>query len=52
MSLSSKQTDKTYCRTEYDTLKRVVLCEPKHMHIREQINDTQKHFANEGLHMN
>ncbi|ADU28721.1 dimethylarginine dimethylaminohydrolase family protein [Evansella cellulosilytica] len=51
MSILSKQTDKTYCRTEYDTLKRVVLCEPKHMHIREQINDTQKHFANEGLHI-
>ncbi|SDX97336.1 N-Dimethylarginine dimethylaminohydrolase [Evansella caseinilytica] len=51
MALLSNQAGKSYCRTEYGKLKRVILCEPKHMHIRNQINETQKHFQNEGLHI-
>lgn len=30
------------CATEYDTLRRVVLCEPKYMAIKDIINDVQK----------
>lgn len=51
MSLLSKKTEMSYCRTEYDKLQHVVLCEPKHMTIKSQINETQKHFKNEGLHI-
>lgn len=47
-----KQTEKkTYCTSEYDRLKRVILCEPHYMTIREVINETQKHFENEGIHI-
>ncbi|MBU9713638.1 dimethylarginine dimethylaminohydrolase family protein [Evansella tamaricis] len=48
---SAKQIEKSYCASEYDKLERVILCEPKYMTIREQINETQKHFKNEGLHI-
>lgn len=50
MSLLSKQV-KSYCRTEYDELKHVILCAPKHMTIREQINEIQKHFKDEEFHV-
>lgn len=43
--------EKSYCRTEYDKLTRVILCEPKHMTIKEQINETQKHFKDEQFHL-
>jgi N-dimethylarginine dimethylaminohydrolase len=42
---------KTFCMSEYDSLKRVILCQPQYMTIREVINDTQKHFKNEGIHI-
>ncbi|MDG5785954.1 dimethylarginine dimethylaminohydrolase family protein [Evansella sp. AB-P1] len=51
MSLLSKQSEKTYCRTEYDKLKRVILCEPEHMTIHGEINETQKHFKDKGFHI-
>lgn len=51
MALFSKQGEKTFCLSEYDKLRRVVLCEPKHMTIRSEINETQKHFKDEGLHI-
>ncbi|MDQ0254047.1 N-dimethylarginine dimethylaminohydrolase [Evansella vedderi] len=51
MALFSKQKQETYCLSEYDRLRRVVLCEPKHMTIRSEINETQKHFKDEGLHI-
>ncbi|MGJ9381985.1 dimethylarginine dimethylaminohydrolase family protein [Salipaludibacillus sp. CF4.18] len=51
MSLLSNKTVKSYCRTEYDKLQHVVLCEPKHMTIKSLINETQKHFKDEGLHI-
>ncbi|MEH7180374.1 dimethylarginine dimethylaminohydrolase family protein [Neobacillus vireti] len=44
-------TYKTYCRSEYDELKRVILCQPQYMTIREVINDTQKEFKDEGIHI-
>ncbi|UOE92049.1 dimethylarginine dimethylaminohydrolase family protein [Alkalihalobacillus sp. LMS39] len=49
MSILTKIKPKTYCHSEYDVLKQVILCEPKYMTIREQINDTQKHFFKEGI---
>jgi N-dimethylarginine dimethylaminohydrolase len=42
---------KTYCMSEYDSLKRVILCQPQYMAIRETINETQKQFKNEGIHI-
>ncbi|WP_221565360.1 dimethylarginine dimethylaminohydrolase family protein [Alkalihalobacillus sp. TS-13] len=42
---------KTYCNSEYDELKRVILCEPHYMTIREIINETQKQFKNEGINI-
>jgi N-dimethylarginine dimethylaminohydrolase len=51
MKNSSKVNSKTYCNTEYDVLKQVVLCQPQYMEIRDVINETQKHFKNEGIHI-
>ncbi|QCR31018.1 dimethylarginine dimethylaminohydrolase family protein [Lysinibacillus sp. SGAir0095] len=42
---------KVFCKSEYDTLKRVVLCQPQYMTIRDVINDTQEHFKDEGIHI-
>ena len=42
---------KTLCMSEYDPLKRVILCEPQYMTIRQVINDTQKEFKDEGIHI-
>lgn len=41
----------TFCLSEYDPLKRVVLCQPQYMTIREVINETQEYFKNEGIHI-
>lgn len=51
MNLSEVVIEKSFCRNEYGLLKRVILCEPKHMTIRDIINDTQKHFQNVGIHI-
>ncbi|MGM7723232.1 dimethylarginine dimethylaminohydrolase family protein [uncultured Metabacillus sp.] len=40
---------KTSCFSEYDTLKRVVLCSPEFMTIREPINETQKQYLKENI---
>ncbi|MDM5326392.1 dimethylarginine dimethylaminohydrolase family protein [Neobacillus sp. CF12] len=42
---------KTFCANEYDVLKRVILCQPQYMTIREAINETQKEFEDEGIHI-
>lgn len=39
----------SYCMSEYDILKKVIVCEPQYMEIREVINDTQKQFKNENI---
>lgn len=46
-----KTSSKVYCMSEYDTLKRVLLCQPQYMTIRQVINETQEHFKNEGIHI-
>ena len=42
---------KNECFTEYNVLKKVILCQPQYMNIRDVINETQKHFKNEGIHI-
>ncbi|MGP1906985.1 dimethylarginine dimethylaminohydrolase family protein [Metabacillus sp. JX24] len=37
------------CFSEYDSLKRVLVCEPHYMRITEVINETQRHYANENI---
>lgn len=51
MSAEGPLKYKTYCKSEYDKLERVILCEPHYMTIRDIINDTQKHFENVGIHI-
>lgn len=41
---------KVSCYTEYDRLKKVALCVPQFMTIGNKINETQKHYAQEGIH--
>lgn len=40
---------KLSCLTEYDTLKKVVLCPPDFMTIKEPINEIQKQFLHENI---
>ncbi|KIY23405.1 hypothetical protein UB32_03230 [Mesobacillus subterraneus] len=40
-----------YIINEYDALKKVILCQPQYMTIRDVINETQKHFKDEGIHI-
>ncbi len=51
MTESPKTNNMTFCMSEYDVLKRVILCQPQYMTIREVINETQEHFKNEGIHI-
>ncbi|SEM14183.1 N-Dimethylarginine dimethylaminohydrolase [Mesobacillus persicus] len=51
MTVHSEIEHKTACFTEYDTLKRVILCQPQYMTIRDVINETQKKFKDEGIHI-
>ncbi|MCT8139439.1 hypothetical protein H1D32_18055 [Anaerobacillus sp. CMMVII] len=51
MTALEKLMKQSYCINEYGKLKKVILCQPKHMTIRDVINDTQKHFVNEGIHI-
>lgn len=37
------------CVTEYDTLRRVILCPPKYMAIDEVINEVQKQYKDENI---
>lgn len=40
---------KIQCQNEYGILKKVVLCEPKYMEIKEVINDVQKKYENDNI---
>ncbi|MFH0345341.1 dimethylarginine dimethylaminohydrolase family protein [Bacillus vallismortis] len=46
-----KQQQKTVCRTEYGALEKVILCRPEHMTIKDVINETQKHFEDDNIHV-
>lgn len=37
------------CHSEYDTLQRVIVCEPIYMEIQEVINDVQEQYKNENI---
>ncbi|WP_262177784.1 dimethylarginine dimethylaminohydrolase family protein [Saccharococcus sp. Marseille-Q5394] len=49
MSSPVDDKSKTKCNTEYDPLKRVILCQPKFMAIEDIINYTQKEYADENI---
>jgi len=46
-----EETSITQCHTEYDTLRRVILCQPKFMAIEEVINDVQKRYEDENINV-
>ena len=43
---------KTQCHSEYDTLRRVIICQPEYMAIEEVINDVQKKYEDENIDVN
>lgn len=47
--MANNETIPTWCENEYDRLHTVILCEPKHMEIREVINETQRCFQEENI---
>jgi N-dimethylarginine dimethylaminohydrolase len=51
MELNQRPDNKGFVMNEYDELKKVILCQPQYMTIREVINETQKHFKDEGIHI-
>ncbi|AOV06456.1 dimethylarginine dimethylaminohydrolase family protein [Sporosarcina ureilytica] len=44
-----EQDLETGCWSEYDTLHRVIVCEPTYMEIQEVINDVQKEYEDENI---
>ncbi|WP_223703541.1 dimethylarginine dimethylaminohydrolase family protein [Sutcliffiella deserti] len=46
-----QENHNTYCFSEYAPLRRVILCEPQYMTIRDVINETQKQFKDVGIHI-
>ncbi|GIN66149.1 hypothetical protein J41TS2_15700 [Bacillus sonorensis] len=44
-----KKHHQTECTSEYDVLKKVVLCRPEYMAIQDVINETQKYFHKENI---
>ncbi|MHA6259098.1 dimethylarginine dimethylaminohydrolase family protein [Sporosarcina sp. CAU 1771] len=51
MNASSQEVATNQCNTEYDTLQRVILCQPKFMAIEEVINDVQKKYEDENINV-
>lgn len=51
MTINTEWDHKTICFSEYDPLKRVILCQPQYMGIRDVINETQKKYKDEGIHI-
>ena len=49
MSSPVEDQSKTKCNTEYDSLKRVILCQPQFMAIEEVINHTQREYVDENI---
>ncbi|MFG6119415.1 dimethylarginine dimethylaminohydrolase family protein [Thalassobacillus sp. B23F22_16] len=46
---NDKRNQQIGCRSEFDTLKRVVVCSPAYMRIEEAINETQKKYVDENI---
>ncbi|WP_233434994.1 dimethylarginine dimethylaminohydrolase family protein [Mesobacillus jeotgali] len=51
MEQNMQPINRGYVINEYDVLKKVILCSPQYMTIRDVINETQKHFKDEGIHI-
>ncbi|MFJ7935281.1 dimethylarginine dimethylaminohydrolase family protein [Sporosarcina sp. NPDC096371] len=51
MNAPEEEASLTQCHTEYDTLRRVILCQPKFMAIEEVINDVQKKYEDENINV-
>lgn len=51
MNSPIENIDTTKCNTEYDTLRRVILCQPRFMAIEEVINDVQKKYEDENINV-
>ncbi|WP_088006696.1 dimethylarginine dimethylaminohydrolase family protein [Indiicoccus explosivorum] len=49
MTSTVQESGSAGCRSEYGTLKRVVLCPPRHMAIKDIINDVQKKYATDNI---
>ena len=49
MKPAQEQDTSTGCQSEYDTLQRVVVCEPKYMEIQEVINEVQEQYKDENI---
>jgi len=49
MSQESLDIIQTHCQSEYDTLRKVIVCEPQYMAIDEIINDCQKQYIDENI---
>ncbi|WP_369802896.1 dimethylarginine dimethylaminohydrolase family protein [Sporosarcina sp. P20a] len=49
MIANSQNTNTIKCVTEYDTLRRVILCQPEFMAIDEVINEVQKKYEDENI---
>ncbi|MFP3322908.1 dimethylarginine dimethylaminohydrolase family protein [Planococcus sp. SIMBA_160] len=49
MSTHAKPVPAADCRSEYDTLRHVLLCPPRFMEIRDVINDVQKRYKDENI---
>ncbi|MFD1427377.1 N-dimethylarginine dimethylaminohydrolase [Kroppenstedtia sanguinis] len=49
MTQTTVQISRPDCRSEYAPLKQVLLCSPRFLEIREVINRTQRHFADENI---
>ncbi|MFD1205121.1 MULTISPECIES: arginine deiminase family protein [Sporosarcina] len=44
-----EESQQTNCNTEYEPLKRVILCQPEFMAIEDVINDVQKKYKDENI---
>lgn len=49
MTSYMKESPSAKCRSEYDTLRHVLLCPPRFMEITEVINDVQKRYKEENI---
>lgn len=49
MASYTTESPSAKCRSEYDTLRQVVLCPPRFMEITEVINDVQKRYKEENI---
>lgn len=47
--MTRKEKNTVFCASEYDTLKKVIVCEPRYMKIRDVINETQKHYKEDNI---